>query len=142
MIAALASLTLFVASASATYEATMVPRKGSERSTGPTFVVEAGGGRRTRILDFNYEGGKCGSIYAPLLDAGNVKGGFVNGNGAAVFSLAGTQLNLRLELKVSPRGEGLTGRGLLKAIVGSCHEKVATELVSSEIRGGGRHASG
>jgi hypothetical protein len=139
MIAALASLTFFVASAEATFEATMVPRKGSERAAGPTFLVEAGGGRRTRILDFNYEGGKCGSIYAPLLDAGNVKGGFVNGNGSAVFSLAGTQLNLRLELKVSPRGEGLTGRGLLKATVGSCHEKVPMELVSSEIRGGGRH---
>ena len=52
-IAALASLTLFVASAAATFEATMVPRKGSERATGPTFVVEAGGGRRTRILDWN-----------------------------------------------------------------------------------------
>jgi hypothetical protein len=142
MIAALASLTLFVATASATFEATMAPRKGSERSTGPTFVLEAGGGRRTRILDFNYEGGKCGSIYAPLLDAGNVKGGFVNGNGSAVFSLAGTQLNLRFELKVSPRGENLNGRGLLKATVGSCHEKVPMELVSSEIRGGGRHVSG
>jgi hypothetical protein len=142
MIAALASLTLFVATASATFEATMAPRKGSERSTGPTFVLEAGGGRRTRILDFNYEGGKCGSIYAPLLDAGNVKGGFVNGNGSAVFSLAGTHLNLRLELKVSPRGEGLSGRGLLKATVGSCREKVSLELVSSEIRGGGRHVSG
>jgi hypothetical protein len=141
MIAALASLTLFVASASATFEATMAPRRGSERSTGPTFVLEAGGGRRTRILDFKYEGGKCGSIYAPLLDAGNVKGGFVNGNGSAVFSLAGTHLNLRLELKVSRRGEGLTGRGLLKATVGSCHEKVPMELVSSEIRGGGRHVS-
>jgi hypothetical protein len=142
MIAALASMTLFVASAAATFEATMAPRKGSERSTGPTFVLEAGGGRRTRILDFNYEGGKCGSIYAPLLDAGNVKGGFVNGNGSAVFSLAGTHLNLRLELKVSPRGENLNGRGLLKATVGSCHEKVPMELVSSEIRGGGRHVSG
>jgi hypothetical protein len=119
----------------------MVPRKGSERAAGPNFVVEAGGGRRTRILDFNYEGGKCGSIYAPLLDAGNVKGGFVNGNGAAVFSLAGTHLNLRLELKVTTRGEGLTGRGLLKANVGSCHEKVPMELISSQIRGGGRHAS-
>ena len=139
---ALGALAVFASSAAATFEATMVPRKNSERSTGPTFVVEAGGGRRTRILDFNYEGGKCGSIYAPLLDAGNVKGGFVNGNGAAVFSLAGTHLNLRLELKVSPRGEGLVGRGLLKATVGSCHEKVATELVSSEIRGGGRHTSG
>jgi hypothetical protein len=138
-IAAFASLTLFVASAAATFEATMVPRKGSERWTGPTFVVEAGGGRRTRILDFNYEGGKCGSIYAPLLDAGNVKGGFVNGNGAAAFSLVGTHLNLRLELKVSPHGEDLTGRGVLKATVGTCHEKVPMELVSSEIRGGGRH---
>jgi hypothetical protein len=140
-IAALASLTFFVASASATFEATMVPRKGSERSTGPTFLVEAGGGRRTRILDFNFEGGRCGSIYAPLLDAGNVKGGFVNGNGSAVFLLAGTQLNLRLELKVSPRGEGLAGRGVLKATVGTCHEKVPMDLLSSEIRGGGRHAS-
>ena len=139
MIAILASLTLFVASAAATFEATMVPRKGSERSTGPSFVVEAGGGRRTRILDFDYEGGKCGSIYAPLLDAGNVKGGFVNGNGSAVFSTTGTHLNLRLELKVSPRGEDLNGRGVLKATVGTCHEKAPMELVSSEIRGGGRH---
>ena len=73
MIAALGSLTLFAASAAATFEATMVPRKGSERTAGPTFVVEAGGGRRTRILDFSYEGGKCGSIYAPLLDAGKSK---------------------------------------------------------------------
>jgi hypothetical protein len=140
-LAMVASLALFVASAAATFEATMVPLKGSERASGPTFVVEAGGGRRTRILDFNFEGGRCGSIYAPLLDAGNVKGGFVNGNGSAVFLLAGTQLNLRLELKVSPRGENLNGRGLLKATVGSCHEKVPLELVSSEIRGGGRHAS-
>ena len=140
-LAVVASLALFVASAAATFEATMVPRKGSERATGPSFVVEAGGGRRTRILDFSFEGGKCGSIYAPLLDAGNVKGGFVNGNGSAVFSLAGAHLNLRLELKVSPRGENLNGRGLLKATVGSCHEKVAMELVSSEIRGGGRHVS-
>ena len=139
--AVVVSLTLFVASAAATFEATMVPRKGSERATGPTFVVEAGGGRRTRILDLNYEGGKCGSIYAPLLDAGNVKGGFVNGNGSAVFSLAGTHLNLRLELKVNPRGENLNGSGVLKATVGSCHEKVPLELVTSEIRGGGRHVS-
>jgi hypothetical protein len=136
---ALAALSVFASTASATFEATMAPRKGSERATGPNFVVEAGGGRRTRILDFNYEGGKCGSIYAPLLDAGNVKGGFVNGNGSAVFLLAGTHLNLRLELKVSPRGENLNGRGVLKATVGSCHEKVPLELVSSEIRGGGRH---
>jgi hypothetical protein len=139
---ALGALAVFASSAEATFEATMVPRKGSERSTGPTFVVESGGGRRTRILDFNFEGGRCGSIYAPLLDAGKVKGGFVNGNGSAVFSLAGTNLNLRLELKVSPRGEGLTGRGLLKATVGSCHEKAPLDLVSSDIRGGGRHTSG
>jgi hypothetical protein len=142
IIAALGSLTLFVASAAATFEATMVPRKGSERATGPTFVVEAGGGRRTRILDFNYEGGRCGSIYAPLLDAGKVKGGFVNGNGSAVFSLNATHLKLRLELKVRPRGEDLSGRGVLKATVGTCHEKAPMELVSSEIRGGGRHVSG
>jgi hypothetical protein len=142
MIAVLGSLTLFVASAAATFEATMVPRKGSERSTGPTFVVEAGGGRRTRILDFSFEGVKCGSIYAPLLDAGKIKGGFANGNGAAVFALQATQLRLRLELKVSPRGENLNGRGALTATVGTCHEKVPMELVSSEIRGGGRHISG
>ncbi|HEX3362989.1 MAG TPA: hypothetical protein VHS74_18495 [Solirubrobacterales bacterium] len=141
IIAVLGSLTLFVASAAATFEATMVPRKGSERSAGPTFVVEAGGGRRTRILDFNYEGGRCGSIYAPLLDAGKVKGGFVNGNGSAVFSLQATHLNLRLELKVSPRGENLNGRGVLNATIGTCHEKVPMQLVSSGIRGGGRHVS-
>ncbi len=141
IIAVLGSLTLFVASAAATFEATMVPRKGSERSAGPTFVVEAGGGRRTRILDFSYEGGKCGSIYAPLLDAGKVKGGFVNGNGSAVFSLQATHLNLRLELKVSPRGENLNGRGVLNATIGTCHEKAPMELVSSTIRGGGRHVS-
>ncbi len=138
-IATLASLALFVASAAATYEATMVPRKGSERAAGPRFVVEAGGGRRTRILDFNFEGGKCGSIYAPLLDAGQVKGGFVNGNGSAVFSLKATQLHLRVELKVKPHGEDLTGRGVLKATVGGCHENVPLDLVTSKIRGGGRH---
>ncbi len=138
---ALAVLAVFASSAAATFEATMVPRKGSERSTGPNFVVEAGGGRRTRILNFSFEGGRCGSIYAPLLDAANVKGGFVNGNGSAVFSVAGTHLNLRLELRVSPRGENLNGRGLLEATVGSCHERVPMDLISSEIRGGGRHAS-
>src|ERR1700743_2563288 len=98
----------------------MVPRKASEHSTGPSFVVEAGGGRRTRILDFSYEGGRCGSIYAPLLDAGKVKGGFANGNGSAVFSVSATHLNVRLELKVSPRGEALTGHGVLTATVGTC----------------------
>jgi hypothetical protein len=138
-IALLASLALFVAPAAATFEATMVPRKGSERSTGPGFVVEAGGGRRTRILDFDYEGGKCGSIYAPLLNAGKTNGGFADGNGAAVFSLNGTHLSLRLELKVSPRGQDLSARGVLNATVGTCHEKVPMDLVSSAVRGGGRH---
>jgi hypothetical protein len=141
-IALLASLALFVAPAAATFEATMVPRKGNERATGPSFVVEAGGGRRTRILDFSYEGGRCGSIYAPLLDAGKVKGGFADGNGAAVFSLAGTHLTLRLELKVSPRGQDLMARGVLNATVGTCHEKAPMDLVSAQIRGGGRHVSG
>jgi hypothetical protein len=139
---ALSALALFAASASATFEATMVPRTGSGPAAGPEFTLEAGGGRRTRILDFSYEGGRCGSVFAPLLDAGRVKGGFANGNGSAVFSLAGQQLNLRVELKVSPRGEGLTGSGILKATVGSCHERVAMSLVSAKIRGGGRHASG
>ena len=130
---------VFASSALATYEATMVPRKGSERAAGPTFVVEAGGGRRTRILDLSFEGGRCGSIYAPLLDAGSVKGGFANGNGSAVFSLKATQLSLRVELKVKPRGEDLTARGVLSATVGSCHEKVPLDLVTAKIRGGGRH---
>ncbi len=142
IVVALLALAAFASSASATFEATMVPRQGSERKVGPSFVVEAGGGRRTRILDFSFEGGKCGSIYSPLLDAGSVKGGFVNGNGSAVFSLAAQKLNLRFELKVSPRGEGLSGRGLLTATVGECREKVPMELVSEKIRGGGRHASG
>jgi hypothetical protein len=136
------ALAVFASTASATFEATMVPRKGSERKVGPTFLVEAGGGRRTRILDFSLEAGSCGSIYAPLLDAGSVKGGFDNGNGAAVFSLNAQHLDLRLELKVSPRGENLDGRGVLTAAIGSCHEKVPLELVSEKIRGGGRHPSG
>jgi hypothetical protein len=138
-IAALASLALFVATASATYEATLVPRKGSERASGPNFVVEAGGGRRTRILDFSFEGGRCGSIYAPLLDAGEVKGGFVDGDGAATFSLKATKLQVRVELRVKPRGEELTATGLLTATVGGCHEKVPMDLVTAKIRGGGRH---
>lgn len=71
---------------------------------------------------------------------GSVKGGFVNGNGAAVFSLKATHLHLLLELKVSPHGEDLTARGLLKATVGTCHENVPLDLVTSQIRGGGRHA--
>jgi hypothetical protein len=117
----------------------MVPRQASARETGPTFIVEAGGGRRTRIRNLDYEAGACGSIYAPLINAGREKGGFANGNGSAVFSLNAQDLNLRFELKVSPHGEGLTGHGLLKATVGSCHERVAIDLVSATIRGGGRH---
>jgi hypothetical protein len=135
-------LAALASSAAATFEATLVPRKGSERAGGPNFIVEAGGGRRTRILDFSLEGGKCGSIYAPLLDAGSVKGGFVNGNGAAVFSLKATDLHLRLELRVKPHGEDLTASGVLAATVGSCHEKVPLDLITSKIRGGGRHTSG
>lgn len=127
--------------ASATFEATMVPRKASEKKNGPTFVVEAGGGRQTRILDLELEAGSCGSIYAPLVNAGNVKGGFANGNGAAVFSLAAQHLNLRIELRLKPRGEGLRGTGLIKASVGNCTERVPVEVVSKKIRGGGRHAS-
>jgi hypothetical protein len=134
-----ASLALFAASASATFEATMATRQASARAAGPTFIVEAGGGRRTRIRDLSLEAGACGSIYAPLLDAGHAKPGFADGNGAAVFALAGQHLSLRLELKISPRGEGLSGRGLLKATVGTCHERVALDLVSTSIRGGGRH---
>ncbi|HVV90246.1 MAG TPA: hypothetical protein VHB53_07115 [Solirubrobacterales bacterium] len=141
-LALLASPAFFAAVASATYEATLVPRKGGERSAGPTFVVEAGGGRRTRILDLSFAGGRCGSIYAPLLDAGKVKGGFANGNGAAVFSLKATKLQLRVELRVRPHGEDLTARGLLQATVDSCHEKVPLDLVTAKIRGGGRHAGG
>ena len=137
---ALVALAVFASSAFATFEATMVPRQASARTTGPSFVVEAGGGRRTRIRDLSFEAGTCGSIYAPLVNAGRVKGGFDNGNGAAVFSLSAEHLSLRFELKISRRGEGLRGHGLLKATIGSCHERVAMDLVSSTIRGGGRHS--
>src|SRR6202012_3640501 len=71
--AAAASLGLFAASASATFEATMATRQASARAAGPTFTVEAGGGRRTRILDLSGEAGACGSSYAPLLDASRAK---------------------------------------------------------------------
>ncbi|MFT3862908.1 MAG: hypothetical protein QM729_01455 [Solirubrobacterales bacterium] len=136
---ALATLAVFASTAAATFEATMVTRQTSARASGPTFIVEAGGGRRTRIRNLSVESGACGSIYAPLVDAGRVKAGFPNGNGSAIFSLNAQHLHLRIELKVSPRGEGLRGRGVLKATVGECHEKVPMDLVSSEIRGGGRH---
>ncbi len=134
-----ASLALFVSSAAATFEATMAPRQAQARSTGPTFIVEAGGGRRTRIRKFDFEGGSCGSIYASLINAGREKGGFANGNGGAVFSLSAQQLHLRFELRVSPHGEGLVGHGLLRATVGGCHERVAVDLTSIAIRGGDRH---
>jgi hypothetical protein len=136
---ALASLGLFSASASATFEATMAPRQASARAAGPTFIVETGGGRRTRIQDLSIGTGACGSIFVPLLNSTRVKSGFTNGNGSAVFGLSAQHLHLRLELKVSPRGEGLHGTGVLKATVGTCHERVALDLVSTTIRGGGRH---
>jgi hypothetical protein len=136
---ALGSLGLFAASASATFEATMATRQTSARAAGPTFVVEAGGGRRTRIRDLSVEAGACGSIFAPLLDSTGVKPGFVNGNGSATFGRSAQDLHLRLELRVKPRGEGLVGTGLLKATIGTCHERVPLDLVSTTIRGGGRH---
>lgn len=136
-----ASLGLFAAGASATFEATLATRQASARAAGPTFVVEAGGGRRTRIRDLSLEAGACGSIYAPLLNSTRVKPGFADGNGAATFGLGAQHLHLRLELRVSPRGEGLRGTGILKATVGTCHERVALDLVSTSIRGGGRHRS-
>jgi hypothetical protein len=139
-VVALASLGLFAASASATFEATMATRQASARAAGPTFIVETGGGRRTRIRNLSLGAGACGSIYAPLLNSTRVKPGFSDGNGAAVFGLAAQHLHLLLELKVSPRGEDLRGTGLLKATVGTCHERVALDLVSTSIRGGGRHA--
>jgi len=139
---AMVALGAFASTATATFEATMVPRKGSERKTGPTFVVEAGGGRRTRILDLELESGTCGSIYAPLVNAGKVKGGFVDGNGSATFSLSAQHLALRIELMLKPRGEGLRGTGVIEATVGDCHERVPLEVISRKIRGGGRHVSG
>jgi hypothetical protein len=136
---ALASLGLFAASASATFEATLVPRQASKRSAGPSFIVEAGGGRRTRIRNLEIEAGACGSIFVPLIDATRSKPGFAAGKGAAVFALSDQDLQVRLELRVKPRGEGLTGSGLFKATIGACHERLSLDLVSATIRGGGRH---
>ena len=138
----LASLALFTASASATYEATMGPRQASARAAGPTFVLEAGGGRRTRIRNFSLEAGTCGSLFAPLLNITKASAGFANGNGKATFGNTAQDLHIQLELRVKPRGEGLRGTGVLRATIGSCHERVPLDLVSTSIRGGGRHRSG
>jgi hypothetical protein len=138
---ALASLALFAASAAATFEATMVPRQGSARKAGPTFIVEAGGGRRTRILDLEVEGGVCGSIFAPLIEATRAKPGFAAGNGAAVFAKSDRDLSLRLELRLKRRGEGLRAQGRLEATIGTCHERLPLDLISTTIRGGRRHAT-
>ncbi len=137
--ALLASLTLFAATASATFEATLALRQASARADGPTFKVEAGGGRRTRILDFKVEAGKCGSIYAPLIDAGKASSGFAAGNGAATFNLDADGIKLRVELRLKPRGEGLRAAGVFEATVGDCHERMPLDMVSTAIRGGGRH---
>lgn len=140
LVAILAVLGIFAATASATFEATMALRKPSARSTGPTFVVEAGGGRRTRILDFKVEGGKCGSIYAPLIDAGRTSPGFATGRGAATFALDANEVKLRVELRLKQRGEGLRADGIFEATIGTCHERMPLDMVSTAIRGGGRHA--
>jgi hypothetical protein len=137
--ALLVALALFAASASATFEATLALRTPSARKAGPIFTVEAGGRRRTRILDFSIESGRCGSIYAPLIDAGQTTGGFAAGKGAATFTLVASHLRLRVELRLRPRGEGLRGEGLLEATIGTCHERIPLDLVSTEVRGGGRH---
>jgi hypothetical protein len=142
LLVALAALGLFAAGASATFEATLAPRQASARAAGPTFVVETGGGRRTRIRNLSIETGACGSLFAPLLDSTRVKPGFVNGNGTAVFGRTAKDLHLQLELRVKPRGEGLVGSGVFKATVGTCHERVPLDLVSTNIRGGGRHGQG
>jgi hypothetical protein len=140
-LATVVSLGFFATSASATFEATMVPRQGSARKAGPTFIVEAGGGRRTRLLDLEVEAGVCGSIFAPLIEATSAKPGFAAGSGAAVFLKSDHDLNLRLELRVKPRGEGLRAEGRLEARIGTCHERLPLDLVSTSIRGGGRHAT-
>jgi hypothetical protein len=139
-VVALLALAAFAASASATYEATMAPRQASARAAGPTFVLEAGGGRRTRIRDFTLEAGSCGSLFAPLLNITKASAGFANGNGAATFGNSAQNLHIQLELRLKPRGEGLRGTGLLTATIGACHERVPLGLVSTSIRGGGRHA--
>jgi len=137
--ALLTAFGLFAATASATFEATMALRKASARAAGPTFVVEAGGGRRTRILDFKVEGGRCGSIYAPLIDAGKTSSGFAGGKGKATFTLDANHVSLRVDLRLKPRGEGLRADGLFEATVGTCHERMPLDMVSTAIRGGGRH---
>lgn len=139
---ALLALAAFAASASATYEATMAPRQANAREAGPTFVLEAGGGRRTRIRNFSLEAGSCGSLFAPLLNITRASAGFANGNGKATFGNSAQDLHLKLELRVKPRGEGLRGTGVFKATIGSCHERVSLDLVSTSIRGGGRHRQG
>ena len=104
--ALLVALALFAASASATFEATLALRTPSARKAGPIFTVEAGGGRRTRILDFSIESGRCGSIYAPLIDAGQTTGGFAAGKGAATFTLghgASRHIVVRLLAKTRKR---------------------------------------
>lgn len=136
---ALLALPALAASASATFEATMAPRRANAREAGPTFVLEAGGGRRTRIRNLSLEADACGSIYAPLLNITKASAGFANGNGAATFGNSAQDLHIQLELRVKPRGEGLRGSGLLKATIGDCHERVPLDLVSTSIRGGGRH---
>ena len=133
---------LFAASASATFEATMAPRQANAREAEPTFVLEAGGGRRTRIRDLSLEAGACGSLYAPLLNITKAGAGFANGNGAATFGNSAQDLHLQLDLRLKPRGEGLRGTGVFKATVGDCHERVPLDLVSTSIRGGGRHRQG
>jgi hypothetical protein len=137
--AILTAFALFAATASATFEATMALRKPSARAAGPTFVVEAGGGRRTRILDFQVEAGRCGSLYAPLIDASKTSPGFASGKGAATFKLDANHLKLRIELRLNSRGEGLRADGVFEATVGTCHERIPLDMVSTAIRGGGRH---
>ncbi|MGH2941052.1 MAG: hypothetical protein ACRDPE_23375 [Solirubrobacterales bacterium] len=139
---ALFALAALATSAAATYEATMGPRQASAREAGPTFVIEAGGGRRTRVRDFSLEAGSCGSIFAPLLNITKASAGFANGNGKAAFGNSAQDLHLSLELRVKPRGEGLRATGLLKATLGTCHERVPLDLISTSIRGGGRHRQG
>ncbi len=139
---ALLALSGFAANASATYEATMAPRQANARAAGPTFVLEAGGGRRTRIRNFALEAGSCGSLFAPLLNITKATRGFAGGNGKATFGNSARELHLRLELRVKPRGKGLRASGVLKATIGSCHERVPLDLISTTIRGGGRHAQG
>ncbi|MBS1677034.1 MAG: hypothetical protein JST08_06585 [Actinobacteria bacterium] len=129
----------FAGSAAATFEATMATRQASVGAAGPTFVLEAGGGRRTRIRDLSIEAGPCGSIFAPLLNITKEGRGFADGNGTATFGNSAQDLHLQLELRLKPRGEGLRASGVFKATIGSCHGRVPLDLISTSIRGGGRH---